>query len=273
MIISGFVSQVFAQDCAGLARGNDTGRYFLMTYDTEAERDAALANITTITINGTNYNVGPHPTGSRTIRTTPARPVGTFSDPFTGTVTLNFSGEMCDYAANILPVTLAYIDAKIEQSTVVIKWETALEVNNAGFEVQRSSDGRIFETITWVEGVGSTSQSQYYEAKDTDYASGFNYYRLRQIDFDGGVEYSPTVAVNAIFSDAVTLQSNMVTKGQEVTLLGASTGAFEILNAVGDKVGSGFIDGADQSVSTGNLDSGIYFISMARGTVLKFMIR
>jgi len=277
ILSSGLVTKVFAQDCAGTARGNifpgANGRYFIMTYDTQADRDAALVNINSITINGSTYNVGPHPTGNNSIRTTPAQPIGTFANPFTGTVTLNPSGEICEYVANILPVTLAYINAMIEKSTVIITWETIQEINNHGFEIQQSTDGRNFETFTWVDGNGSTNQTQYYEVRHTDYSQGINYYRFKQIDYDGAFEFSPIVVVNVETKNLVRLERNVLIQGQEVILLDANNGVFEIFNASGSKVSSGIIEAQSQSLPTAGFNAGMYFIRTEGGNILKFIIK
>lgn len=273
VLSTGIFTGLFAQDCAGLAFGNNTGRYFLMTYDSEADRNAALANITSITIDGVTYNVGPHPTGSRTIRTTPARPNGTFSDLFTGTVTLNPSGETCDYSANALPISLVYINAQIENSTVVIKWETAQEVNNERFEIQKSTDGRNFETFTWIAGSGSTNESQNYEIRHSDYTKGVNYYRLKQIDHDGVFEFSPIVAVNAQSGIWTRLGKNIVVQGEEVIILNAMEENFEIFDYSGNKMSSGFIGAQNQSLSTIGFVTGMYFIRTGGGSVLKFVVK
>jgi hypothetical protein len=81
---------------------------------------------------------------------------------------------------------------------VELYWTTAQEVNNSGFEVQRSLDGRRFETIAWIDGTGTTAEAQKYAYTDRR-TEGLTeaYYRLRQVDFDGTAAFACEVqAVN-----------------------------------------------------------------------------
>lgn len=272
ILITGLGAELNAQNCADTTYGNVDGRFFLMTYANQAERDAALLNINSITINGITYAVSAHPTGDKTIRTTVARPFNTFSDPFTGVVTLNPSGETCEYTASALPISLTYFKAIMESSSIVIKWETAQEINNEGFELQKSTDGLNFETLTWVDAAGSPYRSQYYEVEDTDYSKGNNYYRFKQIDQNGAFEYSNIVSVNIETKNSIRLKTNILSQGQDLILLGADNVAFEIYNNAGNRLTSGFITRQSQEISTSGFLTGMYFIRTEDGKTIKFIV-
>jgi hypothetical protein len=77
----------------------------------------------------------------------------------------------------------------------VLTWVTFVEVNNNYFELQRSADGITFETIGIVNGQGNSTVQQHYTYIDTTYQAGINYYRLRQVDYDGYAEFSNTIAI------------------------------------------------------------------------------
>lgn len=98
-----------------------------------------------------------------------------------------------------LPVELLYFHAERSgEKDVLCTWETATEINNDHFEVEvaRERGGEIlFETIGVVQGNGTTSQSHLYTFIDENPSSGKNYYRLRQVDFDGTAGYSKMVVV------------------------------------------------------------------------------
>lgn len=86
-----------------------------------------------------------------------------------------------------------------EQGRAVLSWITASESNNSGFEIQRSADGRQWKTIGFIPSQvpeGNSDQPQDYHFYDTDPLSGSNYYRLKQVDFDGAFAYS---AVRKLF--------------------------------------------------------------------------
>ncbi|MEO1712333.1 MAG: T9SS type A sorting domain-containing protein, partial [Bacteroidota bacterium] len=107
-------------------------------------------------------------------------------------------GEVEDYACLILgavPVELVRFNGYKEESDVQLEWETATEIDNRGFEVQRSANGIDFETIGWVDGRGTTLENVSYDFRDEKPSTGVNYYRLKQIDFDEAFEYSPVISV------------------------------------------------------------------------------
>ena len=96
----------------------------------------------------------------------------------------------------LLPIELVSFRASLtDENTVLLAWQTASEQNNQGFEIQRSGDGLAWKNIGFVAGAGTTTEEQYYSFVDRPNASGIFYYRLRQMDFDGGVDFSPIRSV------------------------------------------------------------------------------
>jgi hypothetical protein len=95
-----------------------------------------------------------------------------------------------------LPVELARFTATTSGDAVSLRWETASETNNAGFEVERAVGEGAFERIGFEPGAGTTSAPRTYRFTDGDlpFASALRY-RLRQVDVDGAFEYSPEVEV------------------------------------------------------------------------------
>lgn len=97
---------------------------------------------------------------------------------------------------NVLPVTLTQFKAQKSGSSVVLQWATATERNNDKFVVEHSITGDIFESIGDVKGYGNSVGSKQYRFEDKTPQNGLNYYRLRQIDFDGTTEVSNILKVN-----------------------------------------------------------------------------
>ncbi len=99
----------------------------------------------------------------------------------------------------LLPVELTSFSGLINGSDVVLDWETANELNNAGFDIEfaNAADGP-FNKIGFVSGQGTTNEATNYQF--THAISGFEgqtvYYRLKQLDFDGAFEYSDVVAIS-----------------------------------------------------------------------------
>ncbi|NQV15692.1 hypothetical protein HQ531_09570 [bacterium] len=96
-----------------------------------------------------------------------------------------------------LPVELVSFTAIRENTDVILTWETASEVENYGFEIERIHAGtKVWTKIGFVEGNGSVTTASEYSFTDSDISLLNNLkYRLKQIDLSGGFEYSPEVCV------------------------------------------------------------------------------
>ena len=98
------------------------------------------------------------------------------------------------------PVELALFTASLADGLVQLYWRTETETNNRGFTVERSADGQSrWQDIGFVDGAGTTTAPREYRFTDGDRAAlrgaRVLFYRLRQTDLDGSVEYSSTVEV------------------------------------------------------------------------------
>ncbi|MFH1196685.1 MAG: T9SS type A sorting domain-containing protein [bacterium] len=100
-----------------------------------------------------------------------------------------------------LPVELVSFSLSVEGNNVTLSWQTATEVNNYGFEIERTSststpDPFEWEKIGFVEGYGNSNSTKHYSFIDEYYPSGKVKYRLKQIDTYGGYIYSEEVSVD-----------------------------------------------------------------------------
>ena len=91
---------------------------------------------------------------------------------------------------NNLPVELTKFNATPQNNSIQLDWQTATEQNNSHFEIQKSIDGKEFSQIGTIEGFGTTTDVQNYTFIDENPINGQNYYRLKQVDFNGDFEYS-----------------------------------------------------------------------------------
>ncbi|MDQ3111617.1 MAG: T9SS type A sorting domain-containing protein [Bacteroidota bacterium] len=97
---------------------------------------------------------------------------------------------------NPLPVQLTAFSGQQENQNVNLLWTTSSETNNDYFSVERSVDGATFMEIGIISGHGTSTQENRYAFTDYFPAQENNYYRLRQIDFNGMFEYSGLVVIN-----------------------------------------------------------------------------
>lgn len=109
-----------------------------------------------------------------------------FTDPSYYSVSLNNPVSV----TGVVPVELTSFTAQSSNNSVELKWSTATETNNKGFEIQRSTDKVNFKEIAFIPGNGSTTKIHQYSYKDNSVSSGTYYYRLKQLDFNGSFKYS-----------------------------------------------------------------------------------
>ncbi|MEZ4721504.1 MAG: hypothetical protein R2813_06455 [Flavobacteriales bacterium] len=91
---------------------------------------------------------------------------------------------------NPLPIELLDFSATPKDKQVLLHWETASEINNDFFTLERSRDASVFESIGTIPGAGSSNRPLEYQFVDDQPISGVSYYRLKQTDFNGEFEYS-----------------------------------------------------------------------------------
>lgn len=107
-----------------------------------------------------------------------------------------------------LPVELVYFDAIYDEDAVVVSWETASEINNDYFTIERSVNGLEYEVIGTVDGHGTTSSANAYLYTDLNPVPGYSYYRLRQMDYDGQFEIFDPVTVHVNSGEITAIYPN-----------------------------------------------------------------
>jgi len=196
----------------------------------------------------------------------------------------NFQTTLLDVqlVPEFIPVELISFSANVIGSDVDLKWQTASEMNNRGFEVQRKSSGQ-FESIAFVEGKGTTTETQTYLFRDKNVPSGTYTYRLKQVDFDGSLSYSDEVEIEqpAVFhltqnypnpfNPSTSIQYSVPTDGN------VSLRIYDILgNEVGILVDEFKQAGTfDVTFDGSNLSSGVYYYRLTAGenaTTKKLML-
>ncbi len=115
------------------------------------------------------------------------------------------------------PVELINFSSESDGHNIVLKWTTATETNNNGFEVQRSEirdqksgsgEHTGWERIGFIEGNGTTTQIHIYSFSDLNVIPGIYQYRLKQIDFDGSYNFSKEVVVEVPVPSRFSLEQN-----------------------------------------------------------------
>lgn len=117
------------------------------------------------------------------------------SDGLTTDVGVAFDNFVIFGDVTPLPVELLHFEGLAHDNAVSLDWTTAVEINNDYFEVQHSNNGVDFETIDMIDGNGTTNEVMSYTYLHVNPAYGYNYYRLKQVDFDGSEEHHSIIQV------------------------------------------------------------------------------
>ncbi len=171
-----------------------------------------------------------------------------------------------------MPVTLVNFKGERKGEVNQLDWTTLTEVNNAGFELQRSADGAAFTKLAYVASRtvdGNSTSSLTYTFDDVRPFAGNSYYRLKQLDKDGKFSYSPVVLIKGAKANSVIISSiypNPVRN--QLNMVVAAPSAEKVNLLVTDFSGKVVIQQAAQLVSGDNqlqvpvqqLSSGTYII-------------
>lgn len=179
-----------------------------------------------------------------------------------------------------LPVQFKSFTATKANDGVAVKWATASELNNKGFEVQRSVNGAKYATIGFVKGAGNSNAVNNYSFVDTDKNMGNVCYRIKQVDFDGKSEFTKTACV--IVEAAKEIKTMLVTpnpfKGNLDVVYRSNVSGQATIQLV-DMLGKvhlqtqEFVSLGENAIhlNTEALPEGIYFIRFDNGTSVETM--
>lgn len=188
---------------------------------------------------------------------------------FDGNTSRNFAIDNIDLngiTCAALPVELIDFSVKKTEKGNQLDWKTGIEINNEGFEIQKSSDASSWTSIDFVRGSGSSNEGQSYQFTEENPNNGKSYYRLKQLDFDGKFEFSDIVSVN--WSDKIDTFEAFPNPIHNVLNLDFSNPAeienISIHNANGSVIWSA--KNAVEQISTETFPSGIYSLLIKTNT-------
>jgi hypothetical protein len=173
-----------------------------------------------------------------------------------------------DEASIPLPVELTSFTAQAENQKVILRWTTATELNNNGFEIQRKVAESDFATVGFVRGEGTTTNQREYSYIDRDLADGKYFYRLKQVDYNGTYEYSNEIEVDVRSLNEYALEQNYPNPFNPTTIIrfGVPERSKVVLK-IYDILGSEVATLMDEEMETGwyersfnafSLSSGVY---------------
>ncbi len=170
-----------------------------------------------------------------------------------------------------VPVELTRFSGKVSDGNVTLEWTTATEINNQGFEIQRSI-GSEFLTIGFIDGHGTIAEPQSYFFIDRNLDVGSYNYRLKQVDFNGSFEYSPVVNVDVLNLSEFSLGQNYPNPFNPATKINFTLAAdskvtLKVFNVLGQQVALLVNENLKAGLHTvdfnaSSFNSGIYFYNI-----------
>jgi len=167
---------------------------------------------------------------------------------------------------NPLPVELIEFTASLNDADQVdLNWTTASEVNNAYFSIERSRDGKNFEEIGQVTGAGTTADMQHYHHLDPMPYSGYNYYRLRQVDLDGSFAYSGIQWVQLNAATSYHLYPNPTNGILHVQASEDKQVQLALISSEGVQLLQKELLGSETMIDMSEMNSGVYYLKITEG--------
>ncbi len=158
------------------------------------------------------------------------------------------------FDSKTLPVTFLNFDGVLQNQSAHLTWSTANEINDKGFEVQKSLDGQTFTDIGFVAGHNNSSTVNSYTYTDVKVVSGANYYRLKQIDNNGNFNYSSVIKlVYSAFDWSILGNPVSGNSWIQLQLDKSSEVSIQIVSMNGNII---------QTINKGNLNAGTYSIPL-----------
>ena len=171
-----------------------------------------------------------------------------------------------------LPISLTSFKAARNNKHAQLSFSTALERDNDYFSIERSADASRFTEIGQVPGAGDSNVPKDYTFTDEQPLPGKNYYRLRQVDFDGTFSYSNVVSVDFGSKGGLMLSPVPAVRNQlRVTLEKAQEdGVWQILDMSGRVIRSGIFPAETEQYEfqTGEMPEGVYVFQLTLGQVV-----
>lgn len=172
----------------------------------------------------------------------------------------------CGVEFQILPVELLHFTATPTGHTIHLEWTTATELNNAGFHVERSADGFLFDVIAEVPGAGTSQLLADYGVDDNAPLPSLSYYRLRQTDFDGSATWSWVVAVQLedpqIHAFPNPVHSVLTISG----VVGSGKQLVEVIDQKGQRLAFNVFPEGLVQVDMASFPAGLYHVRLSCGT-------
>ncbi len=167
-----------------------------------------------------------------------------------------------------LPIELIDFEANLnERKTVDVSWSSLTEINNDYYTIERSTDTESWKQIEVLDGAGNSMSLLSYKTNDKTPVYGNNYYRLKQVDFDGQYKYSETI--NVTIEGAFKIQIFPIPANNSLSIIGNELDlkTIKIFNSLGQEIDYSYLSSFEDfiEIDVSILTEGFYFIQINSG--------
>jgi hypothetical protein len=164
-----------------------------------------------------------------------------------------------------LPITLGYFTVSERDKGHLVEWTTLDELHNDYMSVEHSADGRHFDEIYRAQGAGTTHIEQYYSYLYEKPTPGVNYYRIKQVDYDGQYSYSEIRSVRHDAAGRFHISPSN-TEGMLQVTTEMESYTLQVFNTAGQELRKWTGLSQDQTIYLDELKAGMYIIRATNGS-------
>lgn len=170
-----------------------------------------------------------------------------------------------------VPVEFATFNGEQDNKEIALEWSTAIEVNNEKFEIQKAFGDSEWITIGEIQGAANSIRSSFYEFSDINPVTGVNFYRIKQIDFNGDHSYSDEINVVYFAETDIEIAPNPSQIGVDQPMMyiysesatTANLGVYNISGQLINQYDEKLVVGQNRiAIKTGSISDGLYLVRL-----------
>lgn len=162
------------------------------------------------------------------------------------------------HCVKLAPMPITYQNqpiVKVQNNRTQITWSVSTQLNNDKYTIEHSTDGRSFSPIGEIAGDGTSNIIKHYEYIHTSPSIGINFYRIKQVDYDGQYSYSDITSVRYDGDNKINIYPNPVTS--EVTITTYEKTTLQIMDVFGRVLSKQDISEGQNTINLAELPIGI----------------
>lgn len=185
--------------------------------------------------------------------------------------TFNISGvgndlTSCNYPLIVLAVNWKSFSAELQtDKQVSLTWTVSQQINNKGYYVEHSQDGTKWEQLGFIPNSGNDQEEVSYSYTHSSPASGENFYRIQQVDYNGSANYSATKTIQVENTSHFRLWPNPAKDLIHITAAGnqnMNNSHLRIIDRSGRQIIQNTLAASDGTINISSMSTGIYFVQV-----------